>query len=114
MVGGALLWSKCWTLLDQVDEGVAIETKANHFAMHGLLLRGEGEHHEGGSSKIIIFGSWGKDATIPNLKGDALEAKRGIIGSRCRVFARLVQEEERNTEHVDDCKGLGCAMIVLD
>jgi hypothetical protein len=34
---------------DQADEGIATETKANHFATQGILLHGESERHEGGS-----------------------------------------------------------------
>jgi hypothetical protein len=34
---------------DRADEGIATETKANHFATHGILLRCENERHKGGS-----------------------------------------------------------------
>ncbi len=56
----------------------------------------------------------GEDATISNVEGHVLEAKRGIIGSGSRVFAGSAQEEERNAEHVNDGKGFGCAVLSCD
>ncbi len=37
-----------------------------------------------------------------------------MVCSGGRVLAGSAQEEEGNAEHVDDCKGLSCAMLACD
>ena len=78
---------------------------ADLFASHSTLLRGEGEGHEGGHSKLCVCGSVQVEGGVTGLQRYITETKRMGFLPREAKFARAHQKEERDPNQVCESQG---------
>ena len=84
---------------DRADQGVAGAAVANFLAAHAVLLTGEGERGEHGSSEVGERAPQGVNSPCADPQGNVTDAKKAI---ECIVgFANVLA----GTEEEEDAKG---------